>query len=492
MSTQLVATLLPARVEEAAHALLHPPAGADHVELRLDALDAPTAATVERLLALPRSIPVLATCRTRPGLDAATQRALLAAAAAAGAETVDVEDTLLDAVTLPDGCAVLPSCHLSRFVPRLPALATRLLSHGTAHAKLVVPAETPRQLAQLVELQAEFAGRLAVVPIGRLAEAGRVFTAASGAPFSFGAADAQRRGHADQPTVERLHEVFGIGHVGPATRFFAVVGSPVAHSLSPAFHNTVFRGVGRDARLVPLDVERLGDVLDVAAALRLDGLAVTHPFKSVALDLAASRLPGAQATGAANTLLRTPAGWQARNTDWKAACDLLPRLLRSWRKRHAGQVPRVLLLGSGGAARAIAVALADEEVELSIWSRRLSNARGLAEALAGALAAVAVPDPLHAPGDLVVNATPVGLPGVDAGELQLSATIFRPGALAVDLAYGGTASPFREAARAADAHLTPGEDFFCSQARRQAELFTATSPSAEVLARAARRCGAAP
>ena len=58
-----------------------------------------------------------------------------------------------------------------------------------------------------------------------------------------------------------------------------------------------------------------------ADALKLDGLSITHPLKHEALELAASALPGARVTEAANTLLRTPAGWQARNTDWKAACD---------------------------------------------------------------------------------------------------------------------------------------------------------------------------
>ncbi|HTE06265.1 MAG TPA: type I 3-dehydroquinate dehydratase [Planctomycetota bacterium] len=494
MNTQLVATLMPRTPSEAAATLRAPPAGADFVELRLDALQPASAAAVSALLALPRSIPVIATCRTGGSVVADSQRlGLLAHAGESGAELLDVDDTLLP--QLPDSVPGerLASCHVAHFVPRLASLAKRIAGQGTRLCKLAVPAGGPRQLAELLALQEQLGSGFAIVPTGRLAETGRVLVAGRGAALSYGAVDPERRGHPDQPSVARLHEVFGLGTVGPSTRFFAIVARPAAHSLSPAFHNAVFHAVGQDSRMVTLDVDRLADVLELADVLRLDGLAVSHPFKREALALATSALPGAQATGAANTLLRTrsPAGWQARNTDWKAACDLLPRLLKAWRREHAGQTPRVLLLGSGGAARAVAVSLVGEDIELAVWSRRLSNARELCTALEGALPATAVPDPGHFPADVLVNATPVGTPGSDPGELRLDAGNFRSGALAVDLAYGAESSPFRSAAREAQAQLTSGEDFFCLQARRQAELFTGAPVPEAVRELAARRCGLA-
>ncbi len=483
---------MPRTPAEAAATLRSPPPGADFLELRLDALEEPTPAAVTALLALPRSIAVIATCRAGGHVAADSQRlALLAQAGEAGADVLDVDDTLLP--QLPDSVPGerLASCHVTHFAPRLISLARRIASQGTRLCKLAVPAGSPRQLVELLALQEQLGPGFAIVPTGRLAETGRVFIAGRGAALSYGAIDLERRGHPDQPGVTRLHEIFGIGTVGPSTRFFAVVANPVAHSLSPAFHNAVYHGVGQDSRMVTLDVDRLSDVLQCADALRLDGLAISHPFKREALTLATSALPGAQATGAANTLLRTrsPAGWQARNTDWKASCDLFPRLLKSWRRAHAGQAPRVLLLGSGGAARAVAVALVDQDIELAIWSRRLSNARELCAALENTLPATAVPDPDHFPADVIVNATPVGMPGSEPDELRLGAANFRSGALAVDLAYGAASSPFRSAAAEAHAQLTSGEDFFCLQARRQAELFTGAPVPESVRELAARRCG---
>lgn len=522
MTTRLVATVMVRNIDDCAGLLLDPPAGVDDLELRIDCLDTPDKAAVLRLLKLPRSIPVIVTCRgqdhggTFTGSE--TQRlALLAAAAQAGADMIDVEDNCLGALPGDLPAQIIASCHLSRFLPRLEALGRRLIAHGTRFAKLAVPADNCSQLTQLLSLQETLGEQLAVVPCGKQAEAGRVMAAGRGCPLTYGAVDRAAPGHADQPSVHRLQDIYHVGLVGEATRFFAVIGSPVAHSLSPAYHNTVFRSLAQPARMVPLDVTRLSDILSNADALRLDGLAVTHPLKRDAISAARAVMPGARTTSSANTLLRTPAGWQARNTDWKAACDLLPRLLTAWRadlgdphdwlpatleacwrgqggpgqrkKVQRSEPPKVLLLGSGGAARAVAVALFEQDVELAIWSRRLANARELAAELAETLPALAVPEPSHVPADLAINTTPVGMAGVDPFELQtFSADNFRPGAVAIDLTYGGASSPFREAAAAAGAPLIPGEVFFGLQARRQAEVFAGATLSAEVRIEAARRC----
>ena len=524
MTTRLVATVMVRTVDDCAQLLLDPPPGVDDLELRIDELQTPSSQTVERLLKLPRSIPVIVTCRGQDHGGAfagseADRLALLVAAARAGADMIDVEDNCLDALPADLPGEVIASCHLSRFLPRLEALGRRLLAHGTRFAKLAVPANSCTHLAQLLSLQETLGDKLAVVPTGLQAEAGRVMAAGRGCPLTYGAADAAAPGHEDQPTVERLQQIYHVGLVGKGTRFFAVVGSPVAHSLSPAYHNSIFRALAQNARLVPLDVTRVSEILSNADTLRLDGMAVTHPLKRDAISVARAVMPGARSTGSANTLLRTPAGWQARNTDWKASCDLLPRLLTAWRadlgdphewlpptleacwkgkggpglrkKTQRDHPPKVLLLGSGGAARAVAVAMFEQDVELAIWSRRLANARELVDDLAETLPALAVPEPSHLPVDFAINATPVGMDGVDPFELQtFSADNFRSGAVAIDLAYGGTASPFRDAAEAAGVPLIPGEVFFGLQARRQAEVFAGITIPTDVRLEAARCCGA--
>jgi len=523
MSTRLIATLMPGKPEDVAEWLRAPPTGVDYAELRLDALAEPTPDAVKQLLALPRSVPIIATCRApsqggHGGLDDQTRLALLTLAGEAGADVLDVEDTLLAELPFSTPGDRLASCHLKRHMPRLSALAKRVVAHGTRFAKLAVPADSPKQLVALLALQEELGESIAVVPTGRLALAGRVMMASRGSPLTYGAADDQARGHPDQPTVAALHDDCHVQTVLPSTRFLAVVGSPVRHSMSPRYHNAVLRGVARNTRMVPLDVDDLASLMPSVDALRLDGMAVTFPLKRQALGQVHAVMPGARQTGAANTLLRTPAGWQARNTDWKAACDLLPRMIKAWRfastepaawvdavitatwkgttspgargKGEGRGPPKILLLGAGGAARAIAVALFEQDVELAIWSRRLAHARSLAEELADDLPAVAVPDPSHATADIVINATPVGMAGVDPFELSAMGPVaFRPGAVLIDLTYGGGLSPVRDAATAANVPIVDGKVFFGLQARRQAEVFTDGAASAELRRNAAAACG---
>jgi len=493
--TRLVATVLMRDPQAVASVLTAPPPGTSYVELRLDTLPDPTTEAVETILAMKRTVPVIATCRPAAqggafDADDASRLDLLRAAAEAGADLVDIEDGALDA--LPDGLPGerLASCHLTRFVPRLEGLARRIASRGTRFGKLAVPARTPVQLAELLDLQDAMGEDFTITPTGPLAEAGRVMASARGAAFCYGAARADERGHPDQPTVERLHETYHVEVLNHATRFFAVVGDPIAHSLSPAYHSAIFRNSGIDARLVPIRTRALQPIMAMADTLRIDGLSVTHPLKAEAVARAVAVLPGARSVGAANTLLRAPGGWQGRNTDWKAACELLPRLLGAWRRRRSGERPRVLLLGAGGAARAMAVALFSEEVDLAIWSREFDHAEDLAEGLIGTVESVAVETPAEFPADLVINATPVGMAGVTP-EVELDASIFSNDGYAVDLAYGDETSPFRRLAHEAGTHLTTGEDFFFLQARRQAELFTNGGISRELHEGAVRACRAA-
>jgi 3-dehydroquinate dehydratase len=136
MGARLVVTVMPRSRDLTAAVLVDPPPGADYVELRLDALPAPTPRAVAEMLALPRSIPVIATCRAGAAQADEQCLALLAAAGEAGADVLDVEDTLLPRLPASVPGERLASGHVSRFVPRLAALARRVAGHGTPLAKL--------------------------------------------------------------------------------------------------------------------------------------------------------------------------------------------------------------------------------------------------------------------------------------------------------------------------------------------------------------------
>jgi len=148
----------------------------------------------------------------------------------------------------------------------------------------------------------------------------------------------------------------GAASIGPGTRLYAVVGHPVAHSLSPRMQNAAFRAAGRNAVYVALDVPppRLAEALAGLHAAGFAGLNVTLPHKEEALRLAKSATAGARAAGAANTLRRGDEGWEADATDGPGVLAWLAGL------GIATRGTRALVLGAGGASRSVAVALAGE------------------------------------------------------------------------------------------------------------------------------------
>jgi len=215
---------------------------------------------------------------------------------------------------------------------------------------------------------------------------------------------------------------------------FAVVGDPVAHSLSPLIHNAWMAEAGLDAHYERIRLHSSDAAQDLRAMARAyDGLNVTLPHKIAALAAAAKSSPDAHSVGAANTLVSDGGGWMAHNTDiagferaMQTACGQNIRDLN------------VLLIGAGGAARAAVVSLCRAGVVLTIANRSEANAAALAAELAPA-ARVGGLDAIEAmseAADLVVNSASLGHAGAPLP--QLAPGRGRP---FLDLSYGKAAAP---------------------------------------------------
>jgi shikimate dehydrogenase len=256
------------------------------------------------------------------------------------------------------------------------------------------------------------------------------------------------------------------------TAIFGILGHPVGHSRSPAMQNAAFADAGLDAVYVPLPLppERLAEGVAGAWALGFQGLNVTVPHKEGVVALCASVDPVAAEFGAVNTLRRAARGWEGFNTDAPACLALLEAA-------GVGPGARALLVGSGGAARAGAWALARLGAAVRIAARRIEKAREVGAAVA-ARAAPGVPAPAPVAwedlaaecraADVVVNATSVGLAGHAAAELPGIA--FRREQVALDFVYGDTA--FVRAARAAGARVVTGEHILVRQGALAFTLWT--------------------
>lgn len=258
----------------------------------------------------------------------------------------------------------------------------------------------------------------------------------------------------------------------------AVIGHPVAHSRSPAMQNAALAvlGLGEEWRYEAIDVDpegfdaRVREMADEGFA----GANVTVPHKHAALALADAPSAVAQEIGAANTLVFVGGEIGAHNTD---ADGFLAALPASPRDRRA------LVLGAGGAARAVVWALEREGAEVEVWNRTAARAGEICADLGGA----PVADPDQAGYDLIVNTSAAGLAGEDPfAHLPLAAGRFGAGQTVVDMVYGEAPSSLLAAAEGAGATVVDGIEVLVQQGALALRIWTGREPPLDAMRAAAR------
>jgi shikimate dehydrogenase len=237
------------------------------------------------------------------------------------------------------------------------------------------------------------------------------------------------------------------------TQLLGVIGYPIAHSLSPVMHNQAIAALGVDAVYVafPITPANLSAALAGLAAVGTIGLSVTIPHKQAVMPLLVEISDQARAVGAVNTLWQTDRGWAGTNTDVDGFMAPLQALRSSW------QGSTMVVLGSGGAARATiasarllgcdrVVVIGRDPAKLAALQRDFAPPNPLAIALE--VAGWDDADRWLPQADLLVNATPVGMPP-RADELPLSIdqlALLPPSVIAYDLIYTPRPTRFLQAA----------------------------------------------
>jgi shikimate dehydrogenase len=256
-----------------------------------------------------------------------------------------------------------------------------------------------------------------------------------------------------------------------------VLGFPVAHSRSPDMHNAAYQALGLDWRYVKLPVPPALFAETVRALPRsgFRGANVTIPHKHAALELADERTPSADAIGAANTLTFTEGGAiEAHNTD-------APGFLAAIGENARGL--RALVLGAGGAGRAVAWALREAgAAEVAVWNRTPERAKALADDLG----VTCVPRPATC--DLLVNATSVGLkPRLDeaATLAALQLDELSPPPIVADLVYGHSPTPLLAWAERGGSRTVDGLEVLVRQGALSFERWTGMEAPIDVMRSAA-------
>ena len=265
---------------------------------------------------------------------------------------------------------------------------------------------------------------------------------------------------------------------------YALLGHPVGHSLSPAMHNAAFKALGLNANYTLLDVQP-GDIPRTLADLRakkFGGANVTIPHKEAAYRFLAAKhalSDTAQLLHSVNTVVFRPDGSLCGdNTD---APGFLDALKESFRATPRGL--RVLVLGCGGAGRALALTCAMQgaaeilvaDVNLAARRRLLLALRQTAPGLPVAGVSLDRARAAARDCDLIVQATPVGMRPGDPSLLPPES--FRKGQLVFDLIYNPAVTPLLATARAAGARTSNGLGMLLHQGVRAFRLWTGRKPS---------------
>lgn len=258
----------------------------------------------------------------------------------------------------------------------------------------------------------------------------------------------------------------------------AVLGHPVGHSRSPAIHNAALAALGMGEEWSYEAIDVAPDALEARVrAMPGEGFVganVTVPHKGAALALADELSETAREIGAANTLVFAGAEIRAENTDADGLLGALP---------FSPTGERALVLGAGGAARAVVWALLREGAEVDVWNRTELRSRHLCEELGG--------EPVTAPDqsayELIVNSTAVGLGDEDPfTELPLDSGLFTPEQIVVDMVYGPKPTSLLRAAGMSGSATVDGIEILIQQGALSFEIWTGHKPSLDVMRAAAR------
>jgi 3-dehydroquinate dehydratase/shikimate dehydrogenase len=430
-----------------------------------------------------RRATLIATCRRREAGgryrgSIAKQLVHLADAIRAGCAWYDLEvetasecpPELLD-VLLGDG-QQLASAHFFRGIPRnLGRVAAQLRRSRPDAIKIAAQCDSLAASRKLLNF-ARTQRSVVAIPMGDVALPARFLALRERNGFAY--APVENATAPGQISLEEMKVLYRVDRLDSRTRVYGVIGDPVGHSLSPAMQNAGFAARRMNAVYLPFLVHDLNDFIDSAGPLGIRGFSVTLPHKERILRHLDGCDPLAARIGAVNTVVVRGGGkLYGYNTDYVG-------VLRALEKRMPLRGSRVLILGAGGAARAVAFALAQAGASVCVTARRPARAKSLARAAGGE----AIPRKRVAREffDAIVNATPVGMhPRAEGSPLEARELNCR---LVFDTIYRPRVTKLLQLAARRKIEIVSGLEMFVAQGTAQWEIWTGQRAPVDAMRRA--------
>jgi len=457
---------------------------ANMFEFRLDMIANPG---IGKLLSSTRK-PTIATCRPRRqgGRFAGSERdrlGVLLLASSLGAKFVDIEIDVPNeplAAFLGGRSKVILSCHMTNLPDSsLHRLYTEMHETGADVVKLAYGVNDAADIHYAIEFLTYAAkdNRNAIaVAIGDAGDASRILYKRFGGWATYAASEDGGQAAAGQLRGSTLRRLYRADRLTRSTRIFGVIGNPLAQSKGVHVHNPLFQRQRQDSVYCKFPVRNLSRFMHRVAP-HLAGFSVTIPHKEHILDYVDLVDKAGESIGAVNTVVRRNGRLFGTNTDALGALDAIEK-----KTRVRGKV--MLILGAGGAARAIAYEARQRGARVIVANRTQGRAQVLADDLH-----VQSVDVRDIPGtyfDVLVNATPVGM--TPANGTPISAKLLR-NKIVFDAVYNPPLTKLLRDARASGATTISGTDMYVNQALLQSFLYTGTMHRSSLVKRLLQAAG---
>ena len=243
---------------------------------------------------------------------------------------------------------------------------------------------------------------------------------------------------------------------------FGVIGDPVKHSLSPFMHNFAFKLSSFNGIYAAFNVKNIAEAITGIRGLGIRGLSVTIPHKESVIPYVDSLTESAVKIGAVNTITNLNGVIEGDNTDWIG-------IVRSLKENTPIKDKKVLVIGAGGASRAVCFGIEHEGGELFICNRTPEKGRKLAEEFNGKYIGTELLKELKP--DIIINTTSVGMyPKINASPVDKN--VFSNCCVALDIVYNPIETKFLNDARKQGAKTISGIGMFVYQGGAQFEKWT--------------------
>ncbi len=453
-------------------------AGAELVELRIDCLRRDP--DMKRILKK-RPTPIVFTLRR--GADGGLWRGheekrqqLIREAIVMGVDYVDLEVDIASEIRRFGKTKRIISYHNMKETPEdLGDIIEECGKYDPDVVKVATAAHSVSDAARVLKLGARAKGPTTTIAMGEIGFFTRILGRKYGAPITYAGFNPERTFAPGMPKFHGLKRDYEYDKINADTEVYAVIGAPIAQSLSPPIHNASFRKLGLNKVMVPflIPAGSLVDSLKALSFLGIKGMSVTIPHKETIIGLLTEKDVSVESTGACNTVVFHDGKASGYNTDYKAAIEAL-EVAFGGRTSASASSPLMdkqsLILGAGGAARSIAFGLARSGASVTITNRHDDRATELAEEVGCRTVTWAMRASTIA--DVIVNCTPVGMhPDVDDTPLP-PAAFGRSEIVVFDTVYHPESTMMLKLAAERGCTVVTGVEMFVRQAAGQFKLYT--------------------